>query len=315
MILTIVLTVYNKEPYLRRVLDSVLNQRDVKHGDYEVLAVNDGSNDGSLDILNEYSVDGHLRVLNQKNQGLSVARNNGVVEARGKYVWFVDADDSIAPDAVCLICKAAESEPDLIPIYAKTDGIEKVRNGVPPSAKTGKDILLSRRWEVCGVFNVFKRSFLLDNNLSFYPGIYHEDVEFTPRVLYLAKTAVVIPEVLYTVYKTEGSITIVPKVKRAYDCLFVAESNNRIINNNDERESDLGRVLSARVSNTITNSLNIIRRIDKKEWGKYNYELWCRRYLFDMMEQSGVFRYWLLAKLFKLFPKKYVQVFSLFKCK
>ncbi len=314
MKLSIILTVYNKEKYLRRAMETILNQDDIANGEYEVLAVNDGSTDKSASILDDFSErDPRLRILTQNNQGLSLARNNGVKAALGEYVWFVDADDTISPKAVSLICGAINDHPDIIPIYAKTEGLDKIRNEIPKEAKSGRDILLSYKWEACGVFNVFKKSFLLNNNLSFYPGIYHEDVEFTPRVLYLAKTAVVIPEVLYTVYKTEGSITDIPKVKRAYDCLFVAESNNRIIEENEERGSELGRVLCARVSNTITNSLNIMRRIDKKEWEKFNNELWSKRYLFDSMEQSGVFRYWLLAKLFRLFPKKYVQVFTLFK--
>lgn len=314
MKLTIVVTVYNKEPYLHRILDSVLNQKDVQEDEYEVLVVNDGSTDGSARIIDEYAQHSKkIQILTQQNQGLSLARNNGVKAALGEYVWFVDADDTIAPNAVHLICKAISSYPDIIPIYAKTDGQEKIRNEVPKDVKSGKEIIISYKWEVCGVFNVFKKSFLLDNSLFFYPGIYHEDTEFTPRVLYAAKSVVVIPEVLYTVYKTEGSITDIPKVKRAYDCLYVAESNNRIIEDNNERGSVIGRALSTRVSNTITNSLNIMRRIDKKEWQKYNYELWSKRYLFNTMEQSGVFRYWLIAKLFKLFPKKYVQVFSLFK--
>ena len=314
MKLSIILTVYNKEKYLRRAMETILNQDDIANGEYEVLAVNDGSTDKSASILDDFSErDPRLRILTQNNQGLSLARNNGVKAALGEYVWFVDADDTISPKAVSLICGAINDHPDIIPIYAKTEGLDKIRNEIPKEAKSGRDILLSYKWEACGVFNVFKKSFLLNNNLSFYPGIYHEDVEFTPRVLYLAKTAVVIPEVLYTVYKTEGSITDIPKVKRAYDCLFVAESNNRIIEENEERGSELGRVLCARVSNTITNSLNIMRRIDKKEWEKFNNELWSKRYLFDSMEQSGVFRYWLLAKLVRLFPKKYVQVFTLFK--
>ena len=275
MKLSIILTVYNKEKYLRRAMETILNQDDIANGEYEVLAVNDGSTDKSASILDDFSErDPRLRILTQNNQGLSLARNNGVKAALGEYVWFVDADDTISPKAVSLICGAINDHPDIIPIYAKTEGLDKIRNEIPKEAKSGRDILLSYKWEACGVFNVFKKSFLLNNNLSFYPGIYHEDVEFTPRVLYLAKTAVVIPEVLYTVYKTEGSISDIPKVKRAYDCLFVAESNNRIIEENEERGSELGRVLCARVSNTITNSLNIMRRIDKKEWEKFNNELW-----------------------------------------
>lgn len=314
MKLTIVITVYNKEPYLHRIFDSVLNQQNTDDDDYEVLAVNDGSIDGSSKILEEYEHhDKRVRVLTQQNQGLSMARNNGVQEAKGDYVWFVDADDKISSKAVCLICEAITERPDIIPIYAKTEGLEKIRNEIPQDVKNGKEILLSSKWEVCGVFNVFKKKFLIDNNLFFYPGIYHEDTEFTPRVLYLTKKAVVIPEVLYIVYKTEGSITDVPKVKRAYDCLFVAESNYKIIEDNNEWGSKIGRALSARVSTTLTNSLNIIRRINKKEWGDFNIELWRKRYLFDSMEHSGILRYWIIAKLFRLFPRRYVQVFRLFK--
>lgn len=314
MKLTIVLTVYNKGPYLHRVFNSVLKQQDVLEGDFEVLVVNDGSTDDSSRIINEYAQQfSQIRVLTQQNQGLSMARNNGVKEAKGEYVWFVDADDIISANAVHLICKTITFHPDIIPIYAKTQGYERIRNKIPKDVKSGKDILLSDKWEVCGVFNIFKKKFLLDNDLFFYPGIYHEDTEFTPRVLYKAETAIAIPEVLYFVYKTEGSITEVPKIKRAYDCLFVAESNYKIIEDNNEEGSIVGRALCSRVSKTITSSLNIMKQIDKKEWRNYNMELWRHRHLFNSMEQSKVVRYWVLAKLFKLVPKKYVQLYVFLK--
>lgn len=310
MKLTIVLTIYNKEPYLARALDSIMSQQGVVYDDYEVVAVNDGSTDGSGVILNNYAQsDSRLRVITQQNQGLSIARNVGLSEARGEYVWFVDADDIISPRAVLLVCKAADLHPDIIPLYAKTEGCDKIRNAVPATVKTGKDILLSETWEVCGVFNVFRRSFLLDNNLSFYPHIYHEDVEFTPRALYVAKSAIVVPEVLYTVYKTSGSIGDNPNPKRAYDCLFVAERNYKLIDDNNEWGTDVGRALCKRVSLTITSSLKLILKRNKSEWREFNNSLYEKSYLFRSMVQSGVFRYRLLVRLFYLFPQKYIQVF------
>lgn len=310
MKLTIVLTVYNKEPYLARALDSIMNQQGVGYDDYEVVAVNDGSTDGSGAFLNNYALsDSRLRVITQQNQGLSIARNVGLSEARGEYVWFVDADDIISPCAVQLICQAAELHPDIIPLYAKTEGCDKIRNAVPTTVKTGKDIILSRTWEVCGVFNVFRKNFLVDYNLSFYPHIYHEDTEFTPRALYMAQSVVVVPEVLYTVIKTIGSITNSPNPQRAYDCLFVAESNYKIIADNNEWGTGVGQALCKRVSRTLTNSLNLILKQDKTEWRKYNNSLYQKCYLFRSMAESGVFRYKLLGELFVLLPKKYVQVF------
>ena len=179
MNLTIILTVYNKAPYLKRVFDALLTQEDTRDGEFEVLAVNDGSTDDSAAILEEYTKkDARVRVMTQENQGLSMARNNGTEKARGEYVWHVDADDSVSPDAVRKICDAMVTKPDIIAIYARTEGIDKVRNQIPPSAKDGKDIILSHKFQPNAAFNILRRSFVEENGLSFFPGIYHEDSEF-----------------------------------------------------------------------------------------------------------------------------------------
>ena len=159
MKLSIILTIYNKEPYLRRAFDSLLNQKGVLCQDYEVLAVNDGSTDGSTSIIDEYvRKEDRIRVLTQNNQGLSMARNNGADAAKGEYIWFVDADDLFSQHSVNLICKAIEKRPDIIPIYAQTDGLEAIRNQIPVSAKTGMDVILSGRFQVCGPFYIFRKS-------------------------------------------------------------------------------------------------------------------------------------------------------------
>ncbi len=90
-LLSIIVPVYNTESYLAECLDSLCNQtlRDI-----EIICVNDGSTDGSLEILRKYEQkDQRITVVDQKNQGVSVARNNGVAKARGKYIFFMDSDD------------------------------------------------------------------------------------------------------------------------------------------------------------------------------------------------------------------------------
>ena len=314
MRLTIVLTIYNKEPFLQRAFDSLLSQVDTLEGEYEVLAVNDGSTDGSAGIIDSYSKrDNRVRVVTQQNQGLSMARNNGTDAALGEYVWFVDADDVFSPHSVRMICDAMNSKPDIIPIYAQTEGKEGVRNCVPISARTGKDILLSGKWQPCGVFNVFKREFLRENNLRFFPGIYHEDSEFTPRMLYAAKTVNVVPEVLYTVIHEPQSITQVPRAKRAFDYLVVANSLYQFMVEKGELETEIGRVFCNRICAAINNGFGIIVKNCKDDQLRYNESIQNNTHLIKAMKKSSIRRYALEAFLLDLFPRKSVSVYKVMR--
>ena len=90
---SIILPVYNVEKYLKACLDSIYNQT---FQDFEIIAVNDGSTDGSLDILNDYcNKYGKMVVVSQDNRGLSAARNVGLLHAKGEYICYVDSDDVI----------------------------------------------------------------------------------------------------------------------------------------------------------------------------------------------------------------------------
>ncbi|MCM1323055.1 MAG: glycosyltransferase family 2 protein [Acetobacter sp.] len=94
--ISVVIPVYNAEKYLARCLDSIF----IQDGDFEVIAVNDGSTDKSLDILKQYSEKHpNLIVINQKNQGISGARNTGMKAAKNKYITFIDNDDWFEPNA------------------------------------------------------------------------------------------------------------------------------------------------------------------------------------------------------------------------
>lgn len=91
--ISIIVPVYNVERYLRKCMDSLINQT---FGSIEIIAVNDGSADSSLTILQDFAdIDKRVRIINQKNQGLSGARNAGIANAKGDYIVFVDGDDWI----------------------------------------------------------------------------------------------------------------------------------------------------------------------------------------------------------------------------
>lgn len=91
--ISVIVPIYNQEKYLKECIDSILNQ---DYGDFEVLLVNDGSTDNSLNICYEYSKNNdNIKVLNLEHGGVSNARNKGIKSASGKYVCFIDSDDII----------------------------------------------------------------------------------------------------------------------------------------------------------------------------------------------------------------------------
>jgi len=109
---SVIIPVYNAEKYLARCLDSILIQK----GEFEIIAVNDGSTDSSLQILKKYAEKHpNLRVIDQKNQGVAGARNTGISHARYKYITFVDNDDWIEPDTFELAFKYLKKDkPDIL---------------------------------------------------------------------------------------------------------------------------------------------------------------------------------------------------------
>lgn len=315
MKLSIILTVYNKEPYLDRAFRSLLNQQDVEEQDYEILAVNDGSTDCSANILEEYAKrDERVRVITQSNQGLSMARNNGMEYACGEYIWFVDADDAISGNAVNSICDAMKSGPDVIPIYAQTEGLKQVRNYVNPLSTCGRDVIIEGRWEHCGVFWIYKRHFLLKNNLFFYPGIYHEDAEFTPRMLYLAESVHVIPEVLYTVFRgDDNSITQVPRPKRAYDMVTVVDRLMSFFIQHGERGTAIWKKMCVNNAGILNAALYVMSCNNKEEQHHFNKCLSEKRAVLRSYWESSTKKYLIEGILFSLCLRQYVGAFSLFR--
>lgn len=98
MLLSFIIPVYNSEKYLSTCINSIL---DSSLSDYEIILINDGSQDDSLKICNEYAANNKcIYVVNQNNKGASSARNTGLEMSKGEYIWFVDSDDSICPEYV-----------------------------------------------------------------------------------------------------------------------------------------------------------------------------------------------------------------------
>lgn len=188
MKLTFIVPLYNDEEFLSICLDSIL-KTDLDKSDYEVIVINDGSVDGGPAIAEDYAKRyDNFRVYHQENQGLSVARNHGLREAKGDYIWFVDSDDYVDATKISPILQMLDERRIQV---CKFDSIAYKENGETEISRfskleantvyTGEEVLLGKT--IMGaVWNSFyNRRFLVDNDLWFYPGIYHQDSEFSIR--------------------------------------------------------------------------------------------------------------------------------------
>lgn len=118
--LSIIIPVYNAAAFLPRCLDSLVGQT---YSNLEIICVNDGSTDGSAAILDEYAAkDARIKVIHQKNAGVSVARNAGLDVATGEFVTFVDADDWVEQDAYEKVLACFTEEFDVVCFGASVDG-------------------------------------------------------------------------------------------------------------------------------------------------------------------------------------------------
>lgn len=231
MRLSIVIPVYNVEKYLERCIKSCISQG-VDNNDYELIIVNDGSTDNSLHIAERFADSTpNITLISQPNGGLSAARNKGLSIAKGEYIWFIDSDDWIAKDSIATIIKVIDDcSPTIMMFYGanvksddETCAVKRLSQEIR-GKYTGHDLFNNYKWETCVPFYVYNREYLINGKFCFMTGIYHEDNEFTPRILTLTDNIYVISKTLYYVYQNPNSITRTVNSKKAYDLITVAES-------------------------------------------------------------------------------------------
>lgn len=190
-LISIIIPVYNVERHLKRCLDSISTQ---SNHDWEAILVDDGSTDSSGSICDEYAArDTRFRVFHKPNGGVSTARNLGIDNARGQWIWFVDSDDWIAENALSIIADSTvkeESEGTPLCIHWNFRCIHdnKLNTYVCPDTITTRDITtdaLFTQYNPSMVFGfLFHTSIIKKFNIQFTPGVKcGEDVEFIIRYM------------------------------------------------------------------------------------------------------------------------------------
>lgn len=224
MILSIIIPVYNVEQFVEKCIRSCEDQ-DVLSSEYEIVVVNDGSPDNSLDIVTRLASEfDNIKVFSKVNGGLSSARNYGMEHSSGDYIMFLDSDDWIASNCLKKLTKQLIDErPDCLRICAADVIGDEYRrrttyHNLAPRA--GRDEI-TRKLSPCAPFTIWSSSFLHQYELKFYEGIYHEDLEFTPRAFYQAKKMSFTNDIIYYVYQNPNSITRTVNPKKAYDMVNV----------------------------------------------------------------------------------------------
>lgn len=200
MLISVIVPVYNTAPWLRRCLDSLLNQT---YRELEIICVNDGSTDDSGEILEEYAAkDQRIVIIHQENAGVSAARNVALCVARGGYVAFLDSDDSVFPDTYEKLAAYFTLEPDVV-CYCMC-GFDETGNPVeneyfdlPCSGLVEPTTHAIIKTDAFIGNKAFRMGFLKSKELAFPVGMRYEDAIFFYTAAALSRSICYVPEARY----------------------------------------------------------------------------------------------------------------------
>lgn len=192
--ISIVVPVFNVIDTLDRCIQSLISQ---DYPNVEIILIDDGSTDGSEAKCDEYAAaESNIKVIHKANGGLSSARNAGLKRCSGDYVLYVDSDDYIKSDACSRFASCLTDLPDIVvgDAIELRDGnaTSMSHNSIDDEVYSGKEFIKRSidvlQWYAPAWLNLYRRQFLIDNDLFFVEGILHEDMEMLPRVFLVARS-------------------------------------------------------------------------------------------------------------------------------
>ena len=212
--LTIITPFYNSELYLKDCLDSIRTQ---EFADFEVLMIDDGSNDRTGCIIDDFSViDSRFKAIHQQNGGVSSARNAGLKAATGEWICFVDSDDTLKPDALNTLTNLGDNESDIV--FAGYEIFNNKPFNIPQpitSVKTNVELALELfapsdyNYMGYSVAKLFRRSIITDNDIHFDESLfYNEDRLFNLSFLLYARKGMYTTVPVYNYIERAGSAMV-----------------------------------------------------------------------------------------------------------
>lgn len=278
--ISFLIPLYNTEAYIAKCLQSILDTN-LNGEEYEVVVWNDGSSDGSMDIVERYAQEyPQIRYFSESNRGIAFARNNLIRKAKGVYLWFVDSDDIVHSALVKYILSYAENNNLDIEVFnyklEESDG--KIYPGKAydcNSIKSGIDFcknneILLTLWRL-----LYKRDFVIQNEL-FFPENFktNEDYYFNYHAFSKAKRVSGIFDVGYTYYQRSTSIVHQKPDQVIRDGIFLMEFflNNKVVN----YPNDFLTLISYR---TLKGTNQQLRFLSKEHYDNLNYSIIVKRAL------------------------------------
>lgn len=220
--ISVIIPVYNTEKYLAKCLDSVINQT---LEDIEIICINDGSTDNSDKILLEYAnKDSRIKIIEQRNMKQGAARNRGFEIAQGEYIGYVDSDDWIDLDYYeKLYCAAVKSDSDIALATNVRIGGKKTKKRL--NIKEEKRVTgLQDKFDICKQFKdqcpvnkIYRKDFLVKNNITWPEGVYCEDKIYTLKAVYYANAVITVPGIYYYYFRRPESTVLKNSKKMRVD--------------------------------------------------------------------------------------------------
>ncbi|RED19604.1 glycosyltransferase involved in cell wall biosynthesis [Flavobacterium cutihirudinis] len=225
MLISIIIPIYNVEKYIERCLFSVFNQT---YKEIEIILVNDCSPDSSMEIveriLKENPIETRVKVINHdENKGLSDARNTGIINAQGEYIYFLDSDDAITLDCIQTLVNNSNGEEVIIASVLKDDKTLYWENQNIGGYKGNEvfDAYFNGDIYDMACNKLVKKDFLINNQLFFKPKLIHEDFLWSYQVAMATSSMIIIKEPTYIYFVRSGSLNT-NFTKRNVDNIFIS---------------------------------------------------------------------------------------------
>lgn len=266
-----IVPVYNTEKYLKKCLDSLVNQT---YKDFEIIVVNDGSTDKSSSIISKYQKKyKNIIVIDKENEGLSMARNRGVQKSSGKYIIFVDSDDYVSNKLLEEVDKKIDDS-DILRFQIATEDEEYTKineyHEEGFESMCGYDAfryLSSYHFVEPAWCYVIRKNYYIENKFSFKKGVYHEDFGLIPYVIYKARKVKSVDFIGYYYIQRNGSIMnnndYKKTVKKAFDMLEQYKTM-RLFAKNINRKNNLDDYFLSYISNSVIVKARELKKDEKK---------------------------------------------------
>lgn len=250
---SIIIPNYNEEKSIKKCLDSIFNQT-ISEERYEVIVIDDGSNDASVDIIDQYNV----KLLKSNRLGAGGARNKGIDIAKGKYIILLDGDDYLYKnDVLEKLDKELDNQDIVFVKYKQILGEEE--KIIEESSLNSLEEQIYKSNHFCCTLKCFKTN--LAESIRYKDKSYHEDISFVMELMCKAKTLLYFNEILYVYYKKENKSTIdnytvrkaLDFTKQTLEYLYFADKYK------DKKQFLINRMEQENYSNRLSKLINWVK--------------------------------------------------------